>query len=40
MQHIHIFRIADGKLVEHWANRDDMGTMTQLGLTPELHNHR
>ncbi len=40
VQHIHIFRIADGKLVEHWANRDDMGAMTQLGLTPELHNHR
>lgn len=28
-------RFEDGKAVEHWAAQDDMGMMTQLGLTPE-----
>jgi predicted ester cyclase len=27
----HWFRIADGKTIEHWANRDDLGMATQLG---------
>jgi predicted ester cyclase len=27
----HWFRVADGLLVEHWANRDDLGIATQLG---------
>lgn len=31
---IHIFRFADGKLVEAWANRDDLGLMQQLGAIP------
>jgi steroid delta-isomerase-like uncharacterized protein len=31
---IHIFRFADGKLVEAWANRDDLGLMQQLGVIP------
>ena len=30
----HWFRVAEGKVVEHWANRDDLGTAKQLGLTP------
>jgi len=30
----HWFRIADGKVVEHWANRDDRGMGEQLGWTP------
>ncbi len=30
----HWFRVADGKVVEHWANRDDLGTAAQLGWTP------
>jgi predicted ester cyclase len=30
----HWFRIADGKIIEHWANRDDLGTGTQLGWIP------
>ena len=30
----HWFRVADGKVVEHWANRDDLGTAVQLGWTP------
>ena len=32
VEHTHIFRILDGKVVEHWANRDDYGMMRQLGL--------
>jgi predicted ester cyclase len=37
VQHIHLFRVVDGKLVEHWANRDDLGAATQAGfvLRPE-----
>jgi predicted ester cyclase len=27
----HWLRVADGQIVEHWANRDDLGTATQLG---------
>jgi predicted ester cyclase len=30
----HWFRIADGKVIEHWANRDDIGTAKQLGWVP------
>jgi predicted ester cyclase len=30
----HWMRIADGKLIEHWANRDDLGTAEQLGWVP------
>jgi steroid delta-isomerase-like uncharacterized protein len=35
---IHILRVQDGKLVEHWVVRDDLAMMQQLGLipTPEL----
>ena len=29
---IHIFRIQDGKVAEHWAKRDDVGLAAQLGL--------
>jgi steroid delta-isomerase-like uncharacterized protein len=32
--HIHIFRVANGKIAEHWAERDDMGMMKQLGVLP------
>jgi len=32
LQHIHLFRIVDGRIVEHWANRDDLGAARQLGL--------
>jgi predicted ester cyclase len=28
----HWFRVADGKLAEHWATRDDLRTMIQLGV--------
>lgn len=30
----HWLRIADGQVIEHWANRDDIGTAAQLGWTP------
>ncbi|MEV5960940.1 ester cyclase [Kribbella sp. NPDC051952] len=30
----HWFRIADGQVVEHWANRDDLGQAKQLGWVP------
>lgn len=30
----HWFRVADGKVIEHWANRDDIGTAQQLGWVP------
>ena len=31
---IHIFRIADGKVVEHWREADLLGMMHQLGVMP------
>ena len=31
---VHFVRIADGKAVEHWAVRDDLGFMQQLGAAP------
>jgi predicted ester cyclase len=30
----HWFRVAEGKVIEHWANRDDLGTAAQLGWAP------
>lgn len=32
--HTHWFRVADGQVIEHWANRDDMGMARQLGWIP------
>jgi ketosteroid isomerase-like protein len=32
VQHMHLFRIVDGKITEHWANRDDLGAAKQIGL--------
>jgi predicted ester cyclase len=31
---ISIYRIANGKIVEHWGENDVLGVMTQLGLVP------
>ena len=31
-----IDRIVDGRIVEHWAGRDDLGMYQQLGLLPSL----
>jgi predicted ester cyclase len=30
--HMHWYRLRDGQVVEHWANRDDLGMLRQLGL--------
>lgn len=30
---IHIYRIQDGKVAEHWAKRDDVALASQLGLS-------
>lgn len=32
---IDLVRVTDGKIVEHWANFDDLGMMQQLGVIPE-----
>jgi steroid delta-isomerase-like uncharacterized protein len=32
---IQIFRFKDGKIVESWTARDDLGIMRQLGLIPQ-----
>jgi predicted ester cyclase len=31
-EQIHIWRIVDGKVIEHWSVRDDLGQALQLGL--------
>ncbi len=30
----HWLRVVDGLVIEHWANRDDLGSATQLGWIP------
>ena len=32
---IHILRVQDGKVAEHWVIRDDLAMMQQLGLIPQ-----
>jgi steroid delta-isomerase-like uncharacterized protein len=34
MNGVHIMRIADGKIIEHWGSNDDLGLMRQLGAIP------
>jgi predicted ester cyclase len=34
VRHVYIWRIADGKLIEHWGSRDDLGLLRQIGLLP------
>jgi predicted ester cyclase len=31
-----VVRVKDGKVVEGWANRDDLGFLQQIGLIPPL----
>lgn len=31
---VHVMRFADGKAVEHWGLRDDLGQLQQLGVVP------
>jgi len=33
-QQIHIWRLEDDKVIEHWSVRDDLGQALQLGLLP------
>jgi len=33
-RHTHIWRVADGRLAEHWGVRDDLRLLEQLGLFP------
>lgn len=35
VQQFHEYRIEDGKIAEHWACRDDVGMMRQLGVLPD-----
>jgi len=32
--HMHLFRVENGLIKEHWGARDDVGMMRQLGLVP------
>jgi predicted ester cyclase len=36
VEHIHIYRLADGKIAEHWVVRDDLGMMLQVGAITSL----
>ena len=36
VQHIHWYKMRDGEIVDHYANRDDVEMMRQLGLLPSL----
>jgi predicted ester cyclase len=35
MTAIAVHRIANGKIVEHWSELDNLGLMQQLGVVPE-----
>ena len=34
VDYVHWFRLADGKVAEMWAVRDDLSRLEQLGLIP------
>ena len=34
VEHIHIYRITQGRIAEHWVVRDDLAMMQQLGAVP------
>lgn len=34
VRHVHLFRIADARLAEHWAVRDDLDMLRQLDVSP------
>jgi len=36
VQHIHWYRMKDGQVQDHRANRDDLGMLQQLGILPGL----
>jgi predicted ester cyclase len=31
VEHIHVYRVVDGRIAEHWVVRDDLGMMLQTG---------
>ena len=31
VEHVHIYRITDNRIAEHWVVRDDLGTLLQTG---------
>jgi predicted ester cyclase len=33
-QQIHVLRLEDGFIAEHWAVRDDLGMLRQMGIAP------
>jgi predicted ester cyclase len=33
-EHVHVYRVTDRRIAEHWVVRDDLGMMQQLGATP------
>ena len=35
VEQMHVLRIADGRIAEHWGVRDDAGMMRQLGAIPQ-----
>jgi predicted ester cyclase len=35
VEHVHIWRLDQGKVIEHWSVRDDLGQALQLGLIGE-----
>jgi predicted ester cyclase len=35
MEQINITQVVNGKAVEHWGVRDDLGMMQQLGVIPQ-----
>jgi predicted ester cyclase len=37
MTQSHWFRVEDGLIIEHWANRDDLGMARQLGWVPPTY---
>ena len=37
VRHVYIWRIADGRIVDHWGSRDDLGLLAQLGILPGTH---
>ena len=36
VEHIHVYRIAESRIAEHWVVRDDLAMMQQLGAVPGL----
>lgn len=31
VEHVHIYRLTEGRIAEHWVVRDDLGMMVQIG---------